>query len=107
MGADIDILTEGIDRAIDELLAVRVALSDRPAALPEIALDEALRASSDYQDARRAFATAVEAAVEGAQHAQEAAILDAEAAAHSMVGTAVAAAWTLGLRVRAGAGEAT
>ena len=93
-------LAEGLDRAIDELLAVRVALSSPPVALPDMALDEALRQHSDYQQGRRQFAATVEALLDSPWDGLPEAVLNVESAAHTMVGRAAEAAWQLGLRVR-------
>jgi hypothetical protein len=93
-------LAEGIDRAIDELLAVRVALSDAPVALPDLALDEALRRHPSYQAGRQEFAGAIEALLDSPWDGLPAAVLDVESAANAMVGRAFEVAWQLALRVR-------
>ena len=100
MNLDTAALAEGLDRAIDELLAVRVALSDRPVALPDLALDEVLRASMEYQEGRKRFAQAIEAVLDAPWDALPQAALDVEAAANEMLGCALEVAWQLGVRPR-------
>jgi len=100
MTTDSAILAEALDRAIDELLRVRLALGDHSVALPDIALDEALRQHPAYQDGRREFATAIDGLVHAPLDRLPEVALDVESAANTMLGRAVEVAWRLGLRCR-------
>lgn len=100
MGTDPTTVADGLDRAIDELLAVRVAVSPVPVALLDLALDEALLQSPEYQRSRRTFAASIEAMLDGQWDELPQAVLDVEAAANELVGRAVEMAWRLGLRAR-------
>jgi hypothetical protein len=100
MAADTAALAEGLDRAIDELLAVRVALAGTPAALPDLALDEAFRQHPEYQHGRHEFAAALEHLLDAEWHDLPEAVLRVESAANAMVGRAAETAWRLALNSR-------
>ena len=102
---DLDALGEGLDRAMDALLAVRVALGDPSVAVPGEALDEALRRDEGYQDAQRGFGGALERLLHAAGDELRDSVLDVEAIANAVAARAAEAAWLLGVRVRGGAGD--
>ncbi len=52
---DVEAITERLDRALDDLLAVRVAVGGLPVEPPAEGLDAALMADDNYQMARQAF----------------------------------------------------
>ena len=98
MDLDTTALAQGLDLAIDELLTVRVALSREPVALPEVAFDDALRTSPEYQQARKDFATGIERLLDAPWDALPQAVLDIESLANVMAGRAAEVGWQLGLR---------
>lgn len=101
-----DDLTERLDRALDAVLAVRVALvGGGGCSLPDNALDTALSKDQRFQDARREFVAALEAVQRAGVVAN--AVLDIEAAAHAMVAQAAEVGWRLGLTVQGRVGGLT
>jgi hypothetical protein len=101
-----DDLTERLDRALDAVLAIRVALVGGGwCSLPDDALDTALSKDKCFQEARREFVAALEALQRAGVDAS--AVLDIEAAAHSMVSRAAEVAWRLGLAVQGRVGGLT
>ena len=104
MNLDTAALAEGLDRAIDELLAVRVALSDRPIALPDLALDEVLRQHAGYQDARAAFAVALDEVLVAAGDENREKVLALEGVANVLIWRAAEAVWRLAIGTRSGGG---
>ncbi len=91
---------EALDRAIDALLAVRAELEGvGEAALPDLAFDVALGQCPDYQDARAAFAAALEELF-GKVTEDRDAVLVVEGVANLVVWRAAEVAWRMGLRGR-------
>ena len=99
-GIDTAALAEGLDRALDELLTVRMALSVLPVGLPDTALDEALRQDPAFQQARQDFARTLERLLEGAGADVRDDVLNVESAANLMLGRTLVVAWRLALRAR-------
>lgn len=92
-------LAERLDKALDGILAVRVALAGGTGlALPEDALDAALGQHQGFQQTRRDFVAALEA--EHRAGADADGIFAVEAAAHAMVSQAAEVAWRLGRSVQ-------
>ena len=97
--ADPTALAESLDRAIDEMLTVRLALSGTPAAMPEIALDAVLRDDADYRRARLTFREALDALLDVADEGLRDRVLDLESQANSLVAQAAEVAWRLATTV--------
>lgn len=95
-----DDLVERLDVALDHLLAVRVAVGGLvEAPLPEQALDAAL-GQAGYQEARKGFVAAMEAA--RAAGLPDDALHAVEAAAHHLAAQAAEVGWALGVTARGG-----
>jgi hypothetical protein len=98
-----DVTIEALDRAVDALLAVRVELAEaEDVGLPDLAFDEALGQAQDYQDARVAFAVALEELLGKVNPEDRDAMLVVEGAANVVVWRAAEVAWRMGLRARDG-----
>jgi hypothetical protein len=97
---DATALAEGLDLAIDELLTVRVGLSALPVALPEVALDDALRKHAAFQQTRKTFSSSIECLLDAPWDDLPDAVLFVESAAHEMAGRIAEVGWQLGLRAR-------
>ena len=95
-------LAEGLDRAVDELLAVRTALSALPVGLPDMALDDALRQDTAFQEARKNFASTMERVLDGGGGELRDDVLNVEATVNLLVGRGLEIAWRLALRIRQG-----
>ena len=95
---DDDALVEHLDRALDAVLAVRVALGGPNIPVPDEALDEALQRDDAYQEARRRFSAtfAVMSRRLGAE--DEASLLDFEGTVNALVARAAECGWRLGRR---------
>ncbi|GMV42249.1 MAG: hypothetical protein AMXMBFR64_39650 [Myxococcales bacterium] len=90
-----------LDVALDALLAVRVALGGLLTdAMPDEALDEALRHHEGYQAARRAFVEALYGAGRGGVNDEH--IFAIESAAHTLAARAAEVGWRLGVTARTG-----
>ena len=105
-GLDTGAFAEGLDREIDELLTVRVALGGLPVALPDLALDEALRQHPEFQAGRQEFADAIDALLDAPWDGLPEAVLTVESAANAMVGRAAGVTWRLALGGR-GSGQSS
>ncbi len=98
MTADADALVQHLDRALDAVLAVRVALGASSLPVPDEALDEALQRDDAYQQARRRFSTSF-AVLAGQHDAEEGpSLLDLESAVNALVARAAECGWRLGRR---------
>lgn len=98
MTGDEDALVEHLDRALDAVLAVRVALGGSNVPVPEEALDEALQRDDAYLEARRRFSTAF-AVLAGQRDADEGpSLLDFESTVNALVARAAECGWRLGRR---------
>ena len=95
-------LAEGLDRAVDELLAVRTALSALPVGLPDMALDDALRQDPGFQQAREDFARTLERLLYEVGGELRDELLRVESVANVLVGRGLDIAWRLALRTRQG-----
>ena len=93
-------LAEGLDRALDELMAVRTALSTLPVGVPDVALDEALRQDPGFQEARQDFAAALASLLDHAGGEHRDGVLNVESIVNVLVGRGLEVAWRLGLRAR-------
>ena len=98
-------LAEALDRAMDALLSVRVALGGPNVAVPDTALDSALHGHPEFQQARRGVATALGRLLHAAGGQLRVNVLAIEETANRMVANAAVVAWRLGVRVRGGAGD--
>jgi len=99
-GIDTAALAEGLDRALDELLTVRMALSVLPVGLPDTALDQALRQDQGFQQARQDFAAALASLLDKAGGEHRDGVLNVESIVNVLVGRGLEVAWRLGLRAR-------
>ncbi len=85
MTAEADALVEDLDRALDAVLAVRVALGGSNLPVPDEALDEALHRDDAYQQARRRFSTSFAVMSRRLSADDEASLLDFASAVNSRV----------------------
>ena len=87
-----------IETALHELLAAAVLLGVQPIAVPDDALDAALRISRDVQDARQGVHVALQRLRAGG--VGDGAVLDVEAATNALAARCAEVAFGLGQRCR-------
>jgi len=103
---DNSLLIQHIDRAIEELLAARMKLGGlADVAVPDEALNVALRDSPDVQDARRQFLSALAAIDVAGDAVARQVYLQIEEAANAVASECAAAGWRLGLLATKGWGD--
>ena len=91
-------LQQHVDRAIDELLAARMKLGGvADVAVPDDALDVALRNSTDVRDARREFLSALAAIDVAGDAVARQTYLRIEEAANAVASECAVAGWRVGL----------
>jgi hypothetical protein len=93
---------EGLERATDALLCVRVGLGGLPGDLPDVALDAALGADDDYQRSRKEMAQQVEKVLALVGPFDRDAVLGLESAVNNLVTCGVVVGWRLGLMASQG-----
>ena len=100
---DIGKLKEHLDRAIEATLTARVMLGGlADAAVPDDALDVALRDSPDVQAARREFLAALAAIDVAGDAVARQTYLQIEEAANAVAAESAVAGWRLGLLAATG-----
>jgi hypothetical protein len=95
---DNDQVTMHVEAALHELLAAAVLLAPLPPQIPDAALDDALSASGDVQQARQAVYVALQRLRDSGVGAD--AVLDLEAATNALAARCAEVAFGLGQRCR-------
>lgn len=99
MTADTDALVEHLDRALDAVLVVRVALGVSNVPVPAEALDAALGAGDGYLRRRQRFGRIVSRLLD-TRPEQHQAVFDLEAEVNALVATAVEIGWRVAMSTR-------
>lgn len=99
---DASIIIERLDRALEDVLAARIALGGVPVALPDEALDEALRRDDGYQKARREFTTVLRRLLDRVGSTERDALLAIESTTNQLVARTAEVAFRLGVHVGRG-----
>lgn len=88
---------EHLDRALDALMAARIAIGGLPDDLPDTALDEALEADDEYRRVREELSEQVAKLMQVVGPFDRDAVLGLESAVNALVACGVGVGWKLGL----------